>query len=71
MTETPASGPVSDRMQALLSRAVEEQVSEQRAVSTVLGELRGQVAALAEGIRQTASDSSVNSCWVAAATGCV
>ena len=51
MTETPggaaAGGPVSDRMQALLSRAVEEQVSEQRAVSTVLGELRGQVAALA------------------------
>jgi uncharacterized coiled-coil protein SlyX len=59
VTETPASGPVSDRMQALLSRAVEEQVSEQRAVSTVLGELRGQVAALSEGIRQTASDSSV------------
>ena len=41
MTETPAGGQMSDRMQALLSAAAEEQVREQRAVSTVLGELRG------------------------------
>jgi ABC-type transporter Mla subunit MlaD len=46
-------------MQALLSRAVEEQVSEQRAVSTVLAELRSQVAALSEGVRLAASDASV------------
>ena len=39
----PPAGPVSDRMQALLSRAVEEQVTEQRAVSSVLRELRTQV----------------------------
>ena len=67
MTDTPAGpsgttppvGQVSDRMQALLSRAVEEQVSEQRAVSTVLGELRSQVASLGEAVRLAASDASV------------
>jgi hypothetical protein len=46
-------------MQALLSRAVEEQVSEQRAVSTILGELRQQVHGLAEALRHTAADASV------------
>ncbi len=55
----PSGGPVSDRMQALLSRAVEEQVSEQRAVSSVLGDLRTQVTALADGIRLAASDATV------------
>ncbi|MCW2668348.1 MAG: hypothetical protein JWO27_245 [Frankiales bacterium] len=63
MTETPAGampgGPMSDRMQALLSAAAEEQVREQRAVSTVLGELRGQVAGLTEGVRSAASDATV------------
>ena len=55
----PAGGPVSERMQALLSRAVEEQVSEQRAVSTVLVELRGQVAGLSERAQLTASNAAV------------
>lgn len=63
MTETPggapAGGPVSDRMQALLSRAVEEQVSEQRAVSTLLTEIRGQLAALSEAFRGTATDTAL------------
>ncbi len=56
---TPPGGQVSDRMQALLSRAVEEQVSEQRSVSLVLAELRSQVAGLAETLRLTASDAAV------------
>ncbi|MCW2600960.1 MAG: hypothetical protein JWM02_2789 [Frankiales bacterium] len=56
---TPPGAPVSDRMQALLSRAVEDQVSEQRAVSTVLADLRGQVAALSEGVRVAASEATV------------
>ncbi len=55
----PSAGPVNDRMQALLSRAVAEQVTEQRAFSSVLRELRTQVAALSEGIRLAASDASV------------
>ncbi len=55
----PAPGLVSERMQALLSRAVEEQVSEQRAVSAVLADLRGEVADLAEGVRLAASESSI------------
>jgi len=55
----PAPGLVSERMQALLSRAVEEQVSEQRAVSAVLADLRGEVAELAEGVRLAASESSI------------
>ncbi|MCW2544855.1 MAG: hypothetical protein JWM40_2407 [Frankiales bacterium] len=67
MTETPSAPPqgvppappASDRMQALLSRAVEEQVSEQRAVSTILAELRQQVHGLAEALRHTAADASV------------
>ena len=67
MTETPAGPPgttppggqVSDRMQALLSRAVEEQVSEQRAVSTLLAELRAQVGSLSDLVRLAASDASV------------
>lgn len=49
-SSTPA-GQVSDRMQALLSRAVEEQVSEQRAVSSLLAEIRAQVTALGEDVR--------------------
>jgi hypothetical protein len=40
---TPGSAAVSDRMRALLARAAEEQLLEQRQVSTVLGELRALV----------------------------
>lgn len=36
----PGSGAMSERMQALLSRAAEEQLNEQRQVSVVLGDLR-------------------------------
>lgn len=53
------SGPVAERMQALLSRAVEEQVSEQRQVSAVLGDLRMQIAGLADQLRGTASGDRV------------
>ena len=59
MDDNP-SDPVSDRMQALLSRAVEEQVSEQRAVSTALTELRGLVAGLGDAVRRSASEQSVD-----------
>ena len=41
--EQAGSGAVSDRMRALLSRAAEEQLLEQRQVSAVLGELRALV----------------------------
>ena len=40
---TPGSGAMSDRMRALLSRAAEEQLLEQRQVSSVLGQLRALV----------------------------
>ncbi|MCU1594163.1 MAG: hypothetical protein JWO12_1555, partial [Frankiales bacterium] len=56
---TPPTGQTSERMQALLSQFQEEQVSEQRTVSSILTELRGQVAALADSVRGTASDASV------------
>jgi len=55
----PPAGPVSDRMQALLSRAVDEQVHEQRAVSTVLDELRGHVAGLVSSVSAVPSASDV------------
>lgn len=51
------SGPVSERMQALLSRAVEDQLGEQRQVTAVVGELREQVAALGAAYRATASEA--------------
>lgn len=53
------TGPVAERMQALLSKAVEEQVSEQRQASAVLGELRLAVGALSEQLRASASADRV------------
>lgn len=53
------SAAVADRMQALLSRAVEEQISEQRSVAAVIGDLREQVAALTAAFRATASGEAV------------
>ncbi len=50
---------VAERMQTLLSRAVEEQVAEQQAVSAVLTELRGQLEALSEAVRRGASHDAV------------
>src|SRR5690349_2626405 len=46
-------------MQALLSRAVEDQLSEQRSVANALAEVRGQVAAVGEGLRGAASGVAV------------
>ncbi len=59
MTENPAEGPVSARMQELLSRAVEEQVSEQRQVAEALAELRSTVTALEDSVRGAASNDAV------------
>jgi hypothetical protein len=53
-------GPMSERMQALLSRAAEEQLTEQRQVSAVLSDLRGLVAGLAEQLRGTASSARLD-----------
>lgn len=68
MTEDPRptrpsapGGPMSERMQALLSRAAEEQLTEQRQVSAVLAELRGLVANLGEQLRGTASSARLES----------
>jgi hypothetical protein len=51
--------PVAERMQALLSRAVEDQISEQRTVGNALAEVRAQVAAVGEGLRGAASGVAV------------
>ncbi|MCW2681027.1 MAG: hypothetical protein JWM62_2428, partial [Frankiales bacterium] len=64
MTEndpTRPGGPMSERMQALLSRAAEEQLTEQRQVSAVLTDLRGLVAGLSEQLRGTASSARLES----------
>jgi prefoldin subunit 5 len=51
MTVDPGSGaPMSERMQSLLSRAVEDQLSEQRQLAGALAELRGQLARIAEDV---------------------
>ena len=55
----PGSGAVSERMRELLSRAADEQLQEQRAVSSVLQDLRSQVAALGEALSRTASGAGV------------
>ena len=52
---------MSERMQALLSRAAEEQLTEQRQVSAVLTDLRGLVANLGEQLRGTASSARLES----------
>jgi hypothetical protein len=57
--ETAAPGPVSERMQALLARAVEDQLSEQRTVAGALAGVRAQVAAVGEGLRAAASGAAV------------
>src|SRR4051794_21884155 len=47
MTQDPGSGvPMSERMQSLLSRAVEDQLSEQRQLAGVLAEVRTQLGQL-------------------------
>ncbi len=44
----PAQTPMAERMQALLSRAVEDQISEQRQLTSALAELRGLVGRLSD-----------------------
>jgi hypothetical protein len=47
MTQDPGSGtPMSERMQSLLSRAVEDQLSEQRQLAGVLADVRAQLGQL-------------------------
>lgn len=60
MTETPASELGAERMQRLLSRAVEEQVSEQRQAATLLSEVRASLAVLEAGLRVAASQETVD-----------
>ena len=49
MTAESGSGtPMSERMQALLSRAVEDQLSEQRQLASAIAEFRAQVSRLAQ-----------------------
>jgi len=50
-----SAGPMSERMQALLSRAAEEQLTEQRQVSMVLTDLRQLVTGIGEQLRGAAS----------------
>ncbi|HET6908447.1 MAG TPA: hypothetical protein VFH54_03835, partial [Mycobacteriales bacterium] len=59
MTADPGSsgGPMSERMQSLLSRAVEDQLSEQRQVAQALTELRAQLARVAQDIASLGSGS--------------
>lgn len=57
--QAPETGPVSARMQALLSLAVEEQVVEQRAMAGLLADLRAEIAALAEQVRALAGVGDV------------
>ncbi len=48
MSEDAGAGsPMSERMQSLLSRAVEDQLTEQRQVAGALGEVHGQLARIA------------------------
>src|SRR4051794_6575201 len=54
MTADPGSGtpPMSERMQALLSRAVEDQLSEQRQVAGAMTEVRNSLAQLGADLQQ-------------------
>src|SRR3954453_17948579 len=53
MTADPGSGtPMSERMQALLSRAVEDQLSEQRQVAGAMTEVRNSLAHLGAELQQ-------------------
>ena len=53
MTADPGSGtPMSERMQALLSRAVEDQISEQRQVAGAMNEVRSHLAHLSAELQQ-------------------
>lgn len=54
MTQDPGSGaPMSERMQSLLSRAVEDQLSEQRQLAGALAEVRAQLGQLTDQLGAT------------------
>src|SRR3954470_8892961 len=49
VTQDPgADSPMAERMQSMFSRAVEEQLTEQRQVAGLLAQVQGQLARLAE-----------------------
>ena len=51
MTHDPGAGtPMSERMQSLLSRAVEDQLSEQRSLAGALADVRTQIATLSQSL---------------------
>jgi hypothetical protein len=52
MTDPGSGTPMSERMQALLSRAVEDQLSEQRQVATAMTEVRNHLAHLGAELQQ-------------------
>ena len=55
LTSSP-SGEISERMQALLSRAVDDQVNEQRQVQSLLTEVRAALAQVQDEVRSVPSD---------------
>src|SRR3954471_10159785 len=52
MTDPGSGTPMSERMQALLSRAVEDQISEQRQVAGAMNEVRSHLAHLSDELQQ-------------------
>ena len=59
MTNDPGSStPMSERMQSLLSRAVEDQLSEQRSLAGALADVRTQIATLSQSLANNQSSLS-------------
>ncbi|HVE99243.1 MAG TPA: hypothetical protein VNA12_08695 [Mycobacteriales bacterium] len=54
----PGAGQVSERMQSLLSRAVEDQMAEQRQLQLLVNDIRATLAQLQQDIRQLAGGQS-------------
>src|SRR3954447_6088372 len=52
MTDPGSGTPMSERMQALLSRAVEDQISEQRQVAGAMNEVRSHLTHLSDELQQ-------------------
>ena len=61
MTQDPGSGvPMSERMQSLLSRAVEDQLSEQRQLAGALAEVRAQLSRLTDQLGTTPAGAAAS-----------
>jgi hypothetical protein len=61
VTNDPGSGtPMSERMQSLLSRAVEDQLSEQRSLAGALADVRAQIATLTQSLAANQQSSSTS-----------